>query len=199
MYLDIVKQLTRPTPLQTNNFLEMVSMDHSWYKHLSPEIPSVFVFYIDPNAGRKLEVNVKKHLFRKDEILYRFCPYHDYKAQEYIDKYGHWNYYTTNYTINHIPEADGGIRDSRPILELNYLNKERVLEPIPEEIIKLGEVGVTAFLHYSFKISDLDYKFNTSRVNDELGLIYNKKHVDLISTIHNKLDNILDFLYPKIY
>ena len=53
MYLDIVKQLTRPTPLQTNNFLEMVSMDHSWYKHLSPEIPSVFVFYIDPNAGRK--------------------------------------------------------------------------------------------------------------------------------------------------
>jgi hypothetical protein len=196
MYLDIVKQLPRPTLLQTNNFIEMVCMDHSWYKHLSADIPSLFVFYIDPNAGRKLEVSLKKHLFRKDEENYQFSPYYDYKVDDYNSQFGYWNYFTTNYTINYIPEDDGGIRDSRPIIEMNYFNKNRVFEPIPEEIVKLGEVGVTAFLHSCFKITDFDYKFNTSKVNDQLGLLNNKKHEELISSIHKKLENIMAFLYP---
>jgi hypothetical protein len=54
-YHKIVSQLPLPTQEQTEAFLKHVIGAHSWYKHL-PFLPpgGIFVFYLDPQAGREI-------------------------------------------------------------------------------------------------------------------------------------------------
>jgi hypothetical protein len=54
-YLQIARQLPRPTEEQIERFAVFVSTAHSWYKHLPLVPPGVpFLFYLDPNAGRSI-------------------------------------------------------------------------------------------------------------------------------------------------
>ena len=50
-YMDIVKKITKPTPHETERFIQLVIRQHSWYKHVSWEIPQPFMFFLDPNKN----------------------------------------------------------------------------------------------------------------------------------------------------
>ncbi len=48
-YLDIIKDITKPTVEETEWFIRSFTEAHSWYKHIDRQNPEQFVFYIDPN------------------------------------------------------------------------------------------------------------------------------------------------------
>ena len=48
-YLDIIKDIKKPTVEETERFICLVTVDHSWYKHIDRENPEQFVFYVDPD------------------------------------------------------------------------------------------------------------------------------------------------------
>ena len=104
-----------------------VASDHSWYKE-GFKRTTPFVFYLDPNAGRKIK-KVKLNPFRK---AYRFIPLpEDKEARYYRSAHGFWNYHTAEYTVNYLPAADGLVRDSRPFIGLNIMDDSVQLHPIP--------------------------------------------------------------------
>lgn len=48
-YRKLLTGVAKPTQRQTEEFIQFVANDHSWYKHLSNERKEPFVFYLDTN------------------------------------------------------------------------------------------------------------------------------------------------------
>ena len=84
-YRELVSSLPKPTPEQIRRFIDFVASEHSWYKLIFKRTIQ-FVFYLDPNAGRKIK-KVRINLFRK---AYRFIPLaEDQEARYYQSAYGY--------------------------------------------------------------------------------------------------------------
>ena len=142
----LVECLTIPSYKQTLRFINFVSNDHSWYKHIGIHREKPFVFYLDPNVGRSLLTP------NKDPKLLEFLPFEEDKdAHNYISRFGYWNYYTEGYTANFIPNANATMKDSRPYLELNILDPNGKLVPIPEAVVSAGKLQLSGFLHGGLK------------------------------------------------
>jgi hypothetical protein len=59
-YQKIIEKFSAPTIGQTEDFIDFVANDHSWYKHLPEGRLEPFIFYLDPNAGKQLEIIEEK-------------------------------------------------------------------------------------------------------------------------------------------
>ena len=49
-YLSNLKRVSLPDELLTKTFIRNFSVEHSWYKHLTEERESSFIFYINKNG-----------------------------------------------------------------------------------------------------------------------------------------------------
>lgn len=145
-YDSLMEDLTIPSHRQTINFIDFVSYDHSWYKHIGLRNEKLFVFYLDPNAGRSLL------LPKKGKQLFEFLPLEEDKdARNHISRFGYWNYYTEDYTVDFIPNTNGTMKDSRPYFGLNITDPKGKLVPIPEAAVSAGTIKLSGFLHGGFK------------------------------------------------
>lgn len=186
-YKKLFVGLPKPSENQTENFIDFVANDHSWYKHLTDERKEPFIFYLDPNAGKTLEKFSSKGFFKKVEHFKFLENKHNY----YLIRYGCWQYFTTKYTANFIPNSNGSIRDSRPFIGLQIIDKEGKSHKLPEAIIKQGEFLMSRFLHKSAFESAHSYFDND-------GISYAGKHKDLIAELRQHLNSILKFIYNEV-
>ena len=185
MYTELIRKQPRPTTEQTDNFIFMVANDHSWYKHLSMKRKEYFVFYLDPNAGKTL----KKITENENPYLESYFEFKNNNPR-YQKDYGCWNYYTTHYTVNLIPNGDGSIKDSRPYIGLNIVNSSGRLVPIPEEIISKGSIKLSCFLHMELCIGNKEFV-----AGEEPGITYEQKHEEIIKDLGIHLNSFLDYVY----
>jgi hypothetical protein len=183
-YKKIIEKFPAPTIEQTENFIDFVVNDHSWYKHLPEGRLEPFYFYLDPNAGKLLEKIDKKGLFRK-KMYYRF---NEMTLASYQNEYGTWQYYTNNYTVNFIPNSDDSIRDSRPIIGLNIINIKGEAEKIPEEVIYHGKFMMSKYLHRRAFADAHNYY-------DKNGISYAENHKIIIAELKKHLCSFINFIY----
>jgi hypothetical protein len=127
-YESILQNIEVPTDIQTRRFVDHVSSHHSWYKHLSKEEPSKFVFYLDP--GFEYLNNNKK--FSEAELK---------QAREYSRDYGTWMY------VRHEQEWLG----PQCTNEVFVIDSEGRKVLLPEDIVQRCTLGVTALIHPMFK------------------------------------------------
>jgi hypothetical protein len=126
-YKNSMQNLPMPTIGQTEKFIDFVANNHSWYKHLPEERLEPFIFYLDPNAGKLLERIEERESFNNKK---HYC-FKEMSSSNYQTSYGTWQYYTNCYSVNFIPNSDGSISDTRPLIGLNIINIEGEANEIP--------------------------------------------------------------------
>lgn len=150
IYLDNLNNLPRPTLEQTKSFIDAFCLEHSWYKHLPWNKGSTFVFYIDPNARKKL-LKIEENKVSSELNKFIFSD----GSESGVNKFGFWNYYSESYTHNYLTDKDGSFYDSRSLIGLQIINEQGFAESLPNEIIELGKISLTAHIHGSFRKSVL--------------------------------------------
>jgi hypothetical protein len=183
-YKRIMQDFAIPTIGQTENFIDFIARDHSWYKHLPEDRLEPFFFYLDPNAGRPLCKVEEKGLFRRK----KYYSFKEVSSNSYQRYYGTWHYYTNKYTVNFIPQEDNSIRDSRPFIGLNIINGKGEAQKIPEEVITQGKFMMSKFLHKrAFK--------DTHNFYDSNGISFAENHKILVADLKQHLCSFLSFIY----
>ena len=95
-YIDLVKKLPKPTSEQIDNFIEMFTSDHSWYKKLPKDRIHDFLFYINPNAGRTRQ-NIRKFDLSNGCYYFDFMDINnDFNASIYQNNYGYLTYFVNS-------------------------------------------------------------------------------------------------------
>lgn len=182
-YKNLIKNHAKPTEWQTTHFIEFVARDHSWYKHLPRKREVPFQFYLDPNAGKKVERITKESFFKKT-VSYRFAV----TPNDHQSSYGLWQYYTERYTVKHMLDSDGFLADARPLIGLNLINEHWQYESLPDEIIERGQFMMSAFLHRpAFK--------NCHNYFDDNGVSFAENHRLLMEELRKQLDDFIEFVY----
>ena len=187
-YTEFIKELPAPTSEQIKNFVELVAKDHSWYKHLPSERTIPFVFYLDPNADKRLVSLEEDGLFSK-KLKFKFEEIEDeILAQEYINKYGYWRYNTLD---NVYTQSIGlNIIDNEKFLQpLSFSDLNNISCPIPKELIEKFTFNMSRYLHPVYKDS-CDY---FDDVNPEKS--YAQMHNDIIFDLNMHLTSIVNLLY----
>ena len=185
-YKNSMQNLPMPTIGQTEKFIDFVANNHSWYKHLPEERLEPFIFYLDPNAGKILERIEEKEIFNNKK---HYC-FKEMSSPNYQTSYGTWQYYTNCYSVNFIPNSDGSISDTRPLIGLNIINIEGEANEIPEEVINHGTFMMSRYLHKrAFE--------NAHNYSDENGISFAENHKIIISELKQHLSSFLNFIYNK--
>jgi hypothetical protein len=128
-----------PTPEQTRQFADYVSSAHSWYKHLPLSPPGApFMFYLDPNAGRRL-VQGKNREWEYQDLPQGedFFHYSQMPTVEYRQQFGIWNYSTDAGTRFIVRGEDG----------TEKLDTSRTDVEIPQPLMEVGTVHLTGFVY----------------------------------------------------
>lgn len=197
-YIDLIKKYPKPTSHQINNFIEQVSLDHSWYKHLTKERIHEFVIYLDPNAGRSLMgyreekvVDIEDNNKIKKKYYCKFKDIEtDVKALDYQERYGFLTYYTyEGYTRVLNLEEDGSVRDSKPYVGLNIATDSGLTEPLPIEIVEYCTIKLSRY------VSDCFSRERCDRNWDESAEICIEKHEELIKDLKRLIKNLIYNIY----
>jgi len=169
-YQNIVRKINKPTSEQTANFIEFVSKDHSWYKHLTDKREMIFVFYLNPDVGKTLQsVKKKWFIFETEHFYFDETKFNDYQA-----KFGHWDYFTAGIFF-------------WPHKNLFIVNEQGARQSIPEEVLKMGQFLMSRYLYKMFA-SELNYA-------DSDGISYAEKHKIIINDLKNHLHLIADTIH----
>jgi hypothetical protein len=143
-YMEVVRELPRPSEQQIDNFIDYVAAAHSWYKHL-PLLPpgSDFYFFFDLNSGCDLVIESgnahyrerKKHGFHYSaEGVVATTPS---KAQVRWPQGG-----DVDELLDTIEQAEAaGPR---------ILTQDQHWVALPQEILVAGQVQLTAVIHPVF-------------------------------------------------
>ncbi len=144
-YVDLVSPLPPPTQQQKANFADFVSHAHSWYKHLRLYPPGMpFYFFIDKYAG--CDFAVKEDGTAK--LVEREEPGFHYSAiptKEYRTRFGHLAF-SCGAGTTVISLGGGPIAIPRDQIAAVPGDDAR-LYALPPEIVKVGEVRLTAVIH----------------------------------------------------
>lgn len=145
-YLEIIRQLPRPTTEQTEHFAAYVSNAHSWYKHL-PIRPKVqFVLYLDPGAGmQRLRDSAGK--VRLTAITDKSSEFHYtwQKTDDYRRRYGYWNYHSTRSAPSFVYASDGGLVSTAG-QGLRIMTATGEVVAVPSDLVQKGTALVNAFM-----------------------------------------------------
>lgn len=204
MYCDLIKMLPAPTLEQTKNFVELVANDHSWYKHLPTDRTIPFVFYLDPNADKKLVTLEEENGLFSKKIKFKFEEIDDNKlAQEYINKYSYWRY---NLLENHVSIKGALLKrllqiDPNRYIGFNIIDNDRFLQPlsfsdfkdifcpIPNELFSKLTFNMSRYLHPVYKDS-CDY-FDDGNPKKS----YAQMHYEIIFDLTEHLTSIANTIY----
>ncbi|MEI7502776.1 MAG: hypothetical protein WCJ61_05790 [Paludibacter sp.] len=184
-YKQLLSGTIKPTEAQINSFIDMISTEHSWYKRLNANNDSPFLFYFDPNVGRKLIKITSTGIFKK-KTTYEFES--SRKINTYQQNYAALYYLSDPTQIHRYINTDESIRNDVWILGPTIINRTGLAEQIPFELIKNGTFLMSRYLHPAFKDShDL--------FDDSLKISYSKKHETIIKELRIHIMNLADFVY----
>lgn len=127
----------RTSANQTKNYVYYFTSKHSWYKHLSWDVPTDFIFYLDKNAWT--EKVSSKNILEGKTIKINTTP----ETEFLREKYGFWCF-------------NGGlIRGIKSDVNKTYrLNENREVEELTTAEINNATIGLTAFIHSSFSSTE---------------------------------------------
>jgi len=127
-YVRALKKYQLPTEQNIDEFINYVSHAHSWYKHLPITDPGQpFFFYVHPTFHMKFDATTQEWKpFVKEDCWH----YSDIPTDKYRKKFGMLTYTNKSDTSNTFV----------PDLNLNLLY-------IPQKIVKMGTVNLSAFLY----------------------------------------------------
>jgi hypothetical protein len=169
----------KPTIKQTENFINAVANDHSWYIHLTDQRLEPFIFYLTPNAN----VTVKNVTENEKEP--------DVKSKENTRNtddlpFGNWQYirivkdYQSNFTQN----------SNKALIELEIIDNEGNSHKMPEAIFTQGKFMMSKFLHKRAFENAFDYIDND-------GISFADKHRALINELRLHLNSFVAFIYGE--
>jgi hypothetical protein len=167
-----------PTIKQTENFINAVADDHSWYKHLPDQRFEPFIFYLTPNSS----VIVENATANENGI--------NFKSKESpinIDKsaFGNWQYVRL---INDSPNFTQNSNES--LIELEMIDNEGNSHKMPHAIFTQGKFMMSKFLHKRAFENAFDYIDND-------GISFADKHKALINELRLHLDSFVTFVYGE--
>jgi hypothetical protein len=170
----------KPTIKQTENFINAVVDDHSWYIHLPDQRLEPFIFYLTPNSS----VIVENETANENGI--------NFKSKEssrniYKSAFGNWQYvrivndYHSNFTQN----------SKESLIKLKIIDNEGKWHKMPEAIFIQGKFMMSKFLHKrAFE--------NTFEYIDNDGISFADKHKALINEFRLHLNSFVTFVYGEI-
>jgi hypothetical protein len=169
----------KPTIKQTENFIDFVADDHSWYKHLPDQRLEPFIFYLTPNANLTI-----KNITENQKVT-------DFKSKENtrnIDNspFGNWKYirivndYQSNFTQN----------SNESLIELEIIDNEGNSHKMPEAIFTQGKFMMSKFLHKRAFENAFDYIDND-------GISFADKHRALINDLRLHLNSFVAYIYGE--
>ncbi len=166
-YVNVIRELPRPSDDQVKNFVAYVAHAHSWYKHL-PAYPKVpFCFFLDPNAGKKMVYDQAGKIRFEDETSEEGFHYTHQTTKEYRTRFGYLNYYQGDYgTSFRLPLANGGLASTESSIGLKILDSQGETLEISSKLIKIGTAYLSAFAHRHNNFNIL-MRFNISRLSLE--------------------------------
>lgn len=154
-YIDLIRQLPRPTMEQTALFASYITEAHSWYKHL-PLLPRVpFYLYLDPNAGKNIirtrtgEIAVLEITNDSNKFHYTWQT-----TKEYRERFGIWNYHA-EYGSRFLMVSDGGVvtdpRDKELQIFAPFSNQGPWVQ-VPLVLQELAQVNLSSIIHPSMRM-----------------------------------------------
>jgi hypothetical protein len=156
-YIQVIRQLPRPTIGQTERFARYVSGAHSWYKHLPihPKVP--FIFYLDPGAGMN-HVQTRGGETALVEITDESTRFHYtwQKTEDYRRRFGYWKYHAA-YGTTFMFAGEGGVVNTAGA-GLKILTESGDWVDVPSALVESGTARVSALVHShpNFQIWALD-------------------------------------------
>jgi hypothetical protein len=144
-YVDFVSSVPLPTQQQKEDFADFVSHAHSWYKHLPFDPPGVpFHFFIDKYAGCDFALTEEG----RGDILEREQRGFHYSAIPTKEQRARFGYlaFSCDAGTKVTRLGEGPIVISRDKIAC-IPGDDATLCVVPPEILKAGEVRLTAFIH----------------------------------------------------
>jgi len=188
-YVNVVRQLPRPSTNQIARFANYVANAHSWYKHLPiyPKVP--FCFFLDPNAGKKMIYDQAGKVRFEDETSEKGFHYTHQTTDRYRERFGHLNYYQGNYgTSFRLPLENGGLASTESSIGLKILGLQGETLEISSRLTEIGTAYLSAFVHRHININIMMDRFCIRKVSLESDLNLDLPKVSLESDLN------LDFL-----
>ena len=167
-YLALVKRLPKPTRQQTAAFISRLAREHSWYKHLSGERDTPFVFFFDPNAGKTLIRRGEEGFFRRT----RYAMFKEKGPLEQIPASGYWRY--------------GIVGSNGLFVVVDVVNGKGREEDLPADIVKDGTFMMSRYLHYGFG------KCVDKRGEHKTGA---QLHIEIIMDLQRHLNLLTELMY----
>ena len=147
-YLDIVRQLPRPTAAQVNGFVEYVCDAHSWYKHIPLMPPGTeFCFFQHPYAACE-RVSSRSGRLEFRERTERGFHYNQWPTIKYREHCGFLDYLhgPSSVPAIYLLEGENAEAQSGSLMEPRRKEEQqRVLAP--PEILDAGRVRLTSVIH----------------------------------------------------
>ncbi len=168
----------KPTIKQTENFINAVADDHSWYKHLPDQRLEPFIFYLTPNAN----VTVK-NVTENEKVT-------DFKSKENpsnIDDtpIGNWQY------VRPIKDSQNFTQNSNEsLIELDIIDNEGNSHKMPQAIFTQGKFMMSKFLHKRAFENAFEYIDND-------GISFADKHKALINELRLHLNSFVAYIYGE--
>ena len=177
-YKKILIESPKPTIKQTENFIDFVVDEHSWYKHLPDQRLEPFIFYLTPNANLTI-----KNITENEKVT-------DFKSKENtrnIDNstFGNWQYIriendSQNFTQN----------SNESLIELEIIDNEGNSHKMPQAIFTQGKFMMSKFLHKRAFENAFDYIDND-------GISFADKHKALINELRLHLNSFVAYIYGE--
>jgi hypothetical protein len=169
----------KPTIKQTENFINAVADDHSWYIHLPDQRLEPFIFYLTPNFS----VIVENATANENDINFK-----SKETPRNIDKsaFGNWQYirivndYHSNFTQN----------SNESLIELEIIDNEGNSHKMPQAIFTQGKFMMSKFLHKRAFENAFDYIDND-------GISFADKHKALINELRLHLNSFVTYIYGE--
>jgi len=185
-YIDLVKKLPKPTSEQIDNFIDMFTYDHSWYKKLPKDRIHDFLFYLNPNAGRTRQ-DIRKFDLSNGLYYWDFMDIeNDFNASKYQNKYGYLTYF-----VNQHPDIKFE-RDSQPFIELNFTLDSRIIVQIPNDILKKCTIKLSKYVAECYNSHTSGFEDEEDRLEN---ISYAQKHEEIIRDLKLHLIFIVDYIY----
>ncbi len=175
-YLDLVRQLPRPTIEQTALFASYITQAHSWYKHLPLGSKVPFYLYLDPNAGKNIihtrtgETAVLDITNESNKFHYTWQTTKDYR-----ERFGIWSYHAESGTRFMIASDGGVVTDPRDkgLKVFAPFSHQGAWIKVPLVLQELGQVNLSSIIHPE---TPLDYWIN---FNSDYWTDFNEDYFDL--------------------
>lgn len=147
-YLRIVRALPRPTQKQIGGFVEYVCSAHSWYKHI-PIVPPGVAFHLFMNPHVACDKSVLpsgqiEFLVRKE----RGFHYAEWPTEEYREQCGYLDYVCSRSSVPaiYLLKKEPTLDELQALEEEDRVKQDHRL-PVPDEILRAGEVNLTGVIH----------------------------------------------------